>query len=154
MKISKEFRWEMGHRLPNHMGLCRNVHGHSYRMVLEIEGEVQKNGMIIDFLELRKIVKPIIEKYDHAFMCFNKDTVVLQFLKKHRMKYVTVNFQSTVENICEHFADKIITKLLKLKRKNLQSITVNIYETPNAYATVTIPFPSRLMRDKLQRKSK
>jgi len=49
MKIAKEFRWEMGHRLPEHTGLCRNIHGHSYRMVVEITGDVLANGMIIDF---------------------------------------------------------------------------------------------------------
>lgn len=59
------------------------------------------------------------------------------------MKYVRVNFQSTVENICEHFANEIIKKLRSLKMKNLQSITVNIYETPNAYASVTFLFPRR-----------
>lgn len=79
MKISKEFRWEMGHRLPEHEGLCRNIHGHSYKMVLEIEGKVQKNGMIIDFYDLGKIVKPIIKNYDHAFMCYFKDMDMLLF---------------------------------------------------------------------------
>ena len=39
MKIAKEFRWEMGHRLPEHFGLCKNIHGHSYKMVVEFEGE-------------------------------------------------------------------------------------------------------------------
>ena len=62
MKISKEFRWEMGHRLPFHDGLCRNIHGHSYYMVIEIEGELNENGMIIDFYDLGKAVKPIIDE--------------------------------------------------------------------------------------------
>ena len=41
MKIAKEFRWEMGHRLPEHFGLCKNIHGHSYKMIVEFEGELR-----------------------------------------------------------------------------------------------------------------
>jgi 6-pyruvoyltetrahydropterin/6-carboxytetrahydropterin synthase len=137
MKISKEFHWEMGHRLPEHEGLCRNVHGHSYKMVLEIEGKVQKNGMVIDFYDLNKIVMPIINKYDHAFMCNNYDKTMLDFLKKNKMKYVAVNFHTTVENICEHLANEIVKHFKKLKMRNIDCFTVNIFETPNDYASVT-----------------
>jgi len=56
MKIAKEFRWEMGHRLPYHNGLCKNVHGHSYQMVIELEGDVNTKGMIIDFYDLGEII--------------------------------------------------------------------------------------------------
>ena len=34
MKIAKEFRWEMGHRLPEHFGLCKNIHGHCHSYVI------------------------------------------------------------------------------------------------------------------------
>jgi len=40
MKIAKEFKWEMGHRLPEHFGQCKNIHGHSYKMLVEFEGEI------------------------------------------------------------------------------------------------------------------
>ena len=73
MKISKEFRWEMGHRLPLHDGLCKNVHGHSYKLLIEISGEVNKNGMIIDFFDLSNIIQPLLDKFDHAFMCSEDD---------------------------------------------------------------------------------
>jgi len=115
MKIAKEFHWEMGHRLPYHSGLCRNFHGHSYKMVVEVEGEPSEGGMIIDFYDLGKIVKPIIEKYDHAFLCWNKDTVVKNFLKKNKMKHVVADYHSTVENICSDFLYQIASGL-KLKK--------------------------------------
>jgi 6-pyruvoyltetrahydropterin/6-carboxytetrahydropterin synthase len=138
MKIAKEFRWEMGHRLPFHNGLCKNVHGHSYQMVIELEGNVNTNGMIIDFYDLGAIIDPIIEKYDHAFLCWEKDKIVKDFLIKHKMKRVFVDYHSTVENICEDFTNIIGGKLKKLQFKNIQTLAVKIFETPNSYAEKTI----------------
>ena len=140
MKIAKEFRWEMGHRLLNHKGLCRNIHGHSYRMVVEIEGKVNKEGMIIDFFDLGIIIKPIIETYDHSFLCWEGDKTMKDFLLKHEMKCVVVKFHSTVENICGHFTDVILKELKKLKINTFDTLTVKVYETPNAFAEVSKRF--------------
>lgn len=134
MKISKQYHWEMGHRLPFHKGLCRNMHGHSYRMNVEITGGLDKNGMVIDFIDLNKIVKPIIEKYDHAFLCWKGDKKVLDFLTKNKMKKVVVEYHSTVENICADFTDKLTNKLLDVKGHKFEELTVKIYESPNSYA--------------------
>lgn len=134
MKISKEYRWEMGHRLPFHKGLCRNIHGHSYRMSVEITGSLNKYGMVIDFFDLNKIVKPVIEKYDHAFLCWEGDKKVKDFLIKNKMKKVLVKYHSTVENICSDFLDKISGKLLEIKDHKFDELTVKIYESPNSYA--------------------
>ncbi len=86
MKIAKEFRWEMGHRLPEHFGLCKNIHGHSYKMLVEFEGELDKNGMIIDYYDVEKIINPIIEKLDHAFMVNKDDKIVLGVFRKDEFK--------------------------------------------------------------------
>ena len=141
MKILKEFRWEMGHRLPFHEGLCKNVHGHSYFMVVEVEGELNENGMVIDFYDLSKAVKPIIDEYDHAFMCWEKDSEVKNFLEKMKMKRVIVNYHSTVENICNDFTVRISNELKNIKGNKFKSVTVRISETPNASAEKTILFP-------------
>jgi 6-pyruvoyltetrahydropterin/6-carboxytetrahydropterin synthase len=138
MKIAKEFRWEMGHRLPYHNGLCKNVHGHSYQMVIELEGDVNTKGMIIDFYDLGEIIEPIIQKYDHAFLCWEKDKIVKDFLIKHKMKRVFVDYHSTVENICEDFSNIIRKKFKSFKFKNIQTLTVKIFETPNSFAEKTI----------------
>lgn len=134
MKIAKEFRWEMGHRLPEHSGLCRNIHGHSYRMVVEISGEVLSNGMIIDFYDLGIIVKPLLEKLDHSFLVYSKDKPVLDFLKKYKMKMVVVDYLATVENICQDMTEKIVSEIKKQKISNVSEISVKIFETPNSFA--------------------
>jgi 6-pyruvoyltetrahydropterin/6-carboxytetrahydropterin synthase len=140
MKISKEFRWEMGHRLPFHEGLCKNIHGHSYYMLVEIEGEINEKGMIIDFYDLGKAVKPIIDEFDHAFLCWEKDDEVKDFLEKHEMKLVVVNYHSTVENICNDFISRIKKELAKVKDNKFKSLTVKISETPNSIAEKTVLF--------------
>lgn len=138
MKISKEFRWEMGHRIPEHDGLCRNVHGHSYKMVVEVTGEVAENGMIVDFYDLGQIVKPVIEEMDHSFLCEGKDAAMIDFLKANGMKYFVLDFQSTVENICLYLAKKFSGKIDRSKYPNIKGIAVKIFETPNSYAESAI----------------
>ena len=86
MKVAKEFKWEMGHRLPEHFGNCRNIHGHSYKMIVEFEGELNENEMIIDFYDIDRIIKPLVEKFDHAFMVNKNDKEVVEFLEKIKSK--------------------------------------------------------------------
>jgi len=57
-KISKEFKWEMSHRLPFHKGLCQNIHGHTYKLRLDLVGSLDENGMLIDFYDLEIITQP------------------------------------------------------------------------------------------------
>jgi 6-pyruvoyltetrahydropterin/6-carboxytetrahydropterin synthase len=131
MKIAKEFKWEMGHRLPEHFGNCKNIHGHSYKMIVEFEGELNNNEMIIDFYDIDKIIKPVINRLDHAFMVNKKDKDVVDFLEKINSKKVMVNFNSTVENICNFVLNEIKESDLP---KNISSISVRIYETNEDYA--------------------
>ena len=135
MKIAKEFRWEMGHRLPEHFGNCKNIHGHSYKMILEVEGDMNPAGMIIDFYDLEKIVNPIIDQLDHAFLVYKEDKEIIEFLQKMNSKMVIVDFQSTVENICTYFLKEI--KKAEFP-DNVKGIAVRVYETEGDYAKDTI----------------
>jgi 6-pyruvoyltetrahydropterin/6-carboxytetrahydropterin synthase len=131
MKIAKEFRWEMGHRLPDHFGLCKNIHGHSYKMLVEFEGDLDEQGMIIDYYDVEKIINPIVEKLDHAFMVNKNDKTVLEFLKKMNSKKVVVDFQSTAENICTFILGEVKKSSLP---SNVKVIKVRVYETSHDYA--------------------
>jgi len=135
MKIAKEFRWEMGHRLPNHDGACRNVHGHSYRLVVEIEGEVNpETGMVIDFAEISAKVKPFVAELDHAFLCQDSDTEVLALLERMEMKRVIIPFPSTVENICRLFVERLRPAFAM--ESGLEAFTVRIWETASSVAEI------------------
>jgi 6-pyruvoyltetrahydropterin/6-carboxytetrahydropterin synthase len=134
MKIAKEFRWEMGHRLPEHFGLCKNIHGHSYKMIVEFEGELDKNQMVIDYYDVEKIINPVIEKLDHAFMVNIDDKIVIEFLEKMNSKKVVVGFNSTAENICNYLLSEIKKSSLP---SNISSVKVRVYETQFDYAEET-----------------
>jgi 6-pyruvoyltetrahydropterin/6-carboxytetrahydropterin synthase len=135
MKIAKEFRWEMGHRLPDHFGQCKNIHGHSYKMLVEFDGELNKDEMIIDYYNVEKIINPIIEKLDHAFMVNKNDKIVLEFLERMNSKKVVVDFQSTAENICLFLLNEIEKTTLP---ENVSEVKVRVYETSHDYAEETL----------------
>lgn len=131
MKIAKEFKWEMGHRLPFHEGKCRNLHGHSYRCIIELTGQPDKNGMLLDYYELKKIIDPIIDKMDHSFMVFEKDLELIEMLDKLGSNKLVVNFESTAENICVYLLNEIRKSSLP---SNVESVKVRVLETDNTYA--------------------
>lgn len=131
MKIAKEFNWDMGHRLPEHFGKCKNVHGHSYKMIIELDGSLNEKSMVMDYYDLKKLVLPIIENLDHAFMVYKEDKEMISALEKLNSKKVIVDFESTVENICNY----ILSEIKKYNfPSNVKSIKVRIHETPNDYA--------------------
>ena len=63
-KISKEFSFDMAHLLDGHDGKCQNLHGHTYKLQVEISGDLYESGakkaMVIDFSDLKSIVKKTI----------------------------------------------------------------------------------------------
>jgi len=73
ISITKQFRFEAGHSLPNHDGKCRNNHGHSYLLEVTITGPIiqdgAKEGMVMDFVDISKFVDTeIISQWDHQFL--------------------------------------------------------------------------------------
>ena len=80
-RVSKEFHWEMSHRLPRHAGLCKNIHGHTYRLRLDLFGTPDECGIVVDFFDIDRIMRPIIDRLDHAFLCEKSDTLILDFLQ-------------------------------------------------------------------------
>lgn len=131
--ITKEFRWEMGHRLPFHTGLCKNIHGHSYRMIVSLEGMLDESGFVIDYFDVKNIVQPLVDKLDHSFLCSSDDSMVLNFLEKNGLKHVVVEFNTTAENIALWFAEQIKQQFLNFK--NIYSIEITVFETASASAT-------------------
>jgi 6-pyruvoyltetrahydropterin/6-carboxytetrahydropterin synthase len=69
MEIKKIFEFAAAHNLVDYNGKCENLHGHNYKLEITLSGEVQKDGMVIDFTLLKKIVKDkIIAKLDHTYL--------------------------------------------------------------------------------------
>ncbi|HWF43145.1 MAG TPA: 6-carboxytetrahydropterin synthase [Candidatus Kapabacteria bacterium] len=133
-RIAKDFRWEMAHRLPFHDGGCRNVHGHSYQMWVELAGEPDANGMVLDYFVLKELVDPMIAEVDHAFLCDRSDTLICEFLNQSGLKAAYVDFPTTAENIARWFYERLATTFAPMK--HLRELRVRIQETERTYAEV------------------
>lgn len=138
IKITKQFSFEMAHALRNYDGLCRNIHGHSYKMDITLAGQPlhdessPKNGMVMDFGDLKRLVnEEIISLLDHALVLNEKnDPQLIEILKQNFEKIVVVEFQPTTENLLNFIAGK-----LKAKLPNSVSLTcVRLRETDTSYA--------------------
>jgi 6-pyruvoyltetrahydropterin/6-carboxytetrahydropterin synthase len=68
--VRRIFDFEAAHRLPNHPGKCRDLHGHSYRLVVSVDRPVDaESGMAIDFSELKQVVKTqVVDRLDHKLI--------------------------------------------------------------------------------------
>lgn len=136
IRITKEFKFEMAHALFGYDGLCKNIHGHSYRLwvtiignVLEEENHV-KNGMVLDFSLLKKIVKPeIVDKYDHSLV-LNANSPHANIDFSAFEKVFLLPYQPTSENLVYDFVQIIKEKL----PKNVSLYKVTLSETANSYA--------------------
>ncbi|MCP4976006.1 MAG: 6-carboxytetrahydropterin synthase, partial [Maribacter sp.] len=108
IRITKQFTFETGHALYGYDGKCRNVHGHSYKLSVTVIGTPitdtshVKLGMVIDFGDLKKIVKEeIVNPFDHATI-FNKNTPHLELAKElmgRDHKVILADYQPTSENM-------------------------------------------------------
>lgn len=134
-RIAKEYRWEMGHRLVQHEGLCKNIHGHSYSLRVEIEGSTDATGMVMDFYDLSTLVQPIVDELDHCFICDHDDAVMIEFFLGNPMKVVVVQFPTTAENICAWIAERLAPEFAQFER--IHSFTLRLHETERAYAECT-----------------
>jgi 6-pyruvoyltetrahydropterin/6-carboxytetrahydropterin synthase len=138
IRITKRFNFEMAHMLHAYEGPCRNIHGHSYILEVTLAGEPlnspgdPRDGMIMDFGELKNIVKEhIISRFDHALMINSLIPEEQQeMLVKISEKLLVVGFQPTTENIAAHIAEIVQEHL----PTGVSMLSVRLYETVTAFA--------------------
>ena len=124
----------MAHRLPFHEGGCRNIHGHSYSMTVELTGEPDTNGMVMDYFDLVSIVEPFVKEIDHSFLCDRNDAMVKDFLLNSGLKVVFVDFPTTAENIAGWFFERLSGEFMRMK--NIRELRIIVSETERTTAEV------------------
>jgi len=139
--ITKKIEIDMAHRLPNHEGKCKNLHGHRYVIEVGVEGDVilgeERNdeGMVIDFGELKKILGRVIdEPFDHSLTLYDKDEFknVFDELRKSGQNINYVSFVPTAENLAKYWFELLSPMLLD---KKIKLKFVRVWETPTSTAT-------------------
>ena len=115
MKLRKEFTFDAAHNLIRYRGACERLHGHTYRLAVEIAGSVNDDDMIIDFCEVSSAVRErVLSKLDHAYL-----NDILE--------------QPTAENIALWVWKQIDGPL---KRENCALCAVTVWETATSSVTI------------------
>jgi len=138
IRVTREFTFETAHALWKYDGPCRNVHGHSYKLYVTLIGEPlddpdnPKNGMVIDFGDLKKIVNSeVVDVFDHSVLISNMfDKKKLESLRNTFSNVLVVDYQPTCENMVADIAERIIPNL----PVNTRLHNLKLYETANSYA--------------------
>ena len=138
IRVTKQFGFEMSHALLNYDGLCRNIHGHSYRLQITVTGEPvnqpgdPKDGMVIDFSILKKMIQEqIVSQLDHSLMINeNAPTDKLSALGQMYERHHVVPFQPTSENLVVYIAEKVKPFL----PKHIELFSVRLFETSSSFA--------------------
>ena len=138
-KISKEFSFDMAHLLDGHDGKCQNLHGHTYKLQVEIAGDLFESGakkaMVIDFSDLKSVVKKaILDPMDHAFIydeTSERESKIAQLLQELHSKTFSVSFRTTAEEMA-----RFIFNRLKYDEK-LAVSAIRLWETPTSFCEYT-----------------
>jgi len=133
--LRAEHSFDSAHFLSGYEGKCANIHGHRWRIVAEVAGENlasegQLRGMVIDFGDLKKDVKKMVDDHDHALIveAGTMRELTLNCLKEDGFNIIEIPFRPTAEEFSRYFYEILEDKGYQVKR-------VTVYETPTNCAT-------------------
>jgi len=126
--ITKEVYFCYGHRLMNHKGKCRHLHGHSVKASISIkQDELDEQGMVCDFSEVKEVVERYInQNLDHNFL-LHKDDPIIPLLAQQKERFMAIE---------EHPTAEVLSKMIfrHLKQQGLNVDQVVLWETASANA--------------------
>lgn len=130
MRVTKELSFDTAHMLTGHAGLCRNLHGHTYHLFVDVEGTPSEDGMVIDFKELKQCMNEVVvERFDHAYMYDTRSDIessLAKMLEAQGLRTVALPFRTTAENLSKYFFEELSSRV------NVSA--VRLMETPTSTA--------------------
>ncbi len=147
--VTKEFTFDAAHYLTDYYGKCEKLHGHTYKLQVTVSGELGSNGLLLDFIILKKIVKDtVLSKLDHsnlndiftnptceliAHWIWNQLEPLRELLKK---ELANPNLSKEVNQYLN--AESTNTKLdTSAFPQNLKLQEVKLWETATSFVTIT-----------------
>ena len=130
--VTKTVKFDAAHVLTNHQGLCKNLHGHTYRVDVSVsQAKDDDRDMVIDFKDLKGIANEVIcDRFDHAFI-YNTESAgekeIAAVVEKNGMRTVAIPFRSTAENLAKMFYNELKSRIPGLS-------AVKVWETADSCA--------------------
>jgi 6-pyruvoyltetrahydropterin/6-carboxytetrahydropterin synthase len=126
--ITKEVYFCYGHRLMNHAGKCKNLHGHSVKASVSIRSDkLNDQDMVCDFADIRDCVEAYVEQnLDHNFLLHKNDPIIPKLVESNE-RFLALDEHPTAEVLC-----KMIYRHLKLCKFEVSQVT--LWETASAFA--------------------
>lgn len=126
--ITKEVYFCYGHRLMQHTGKCRHLHGHSVKASISIQADkLNEQGMVCDFSEVRDCVSEYVDSVlDHNFL-LHKDDPLIPLLLANEERFLALDEHPTAE-----YLSKLIYQHVKRRGFNVSQVV--LWETASAYA--------------------
>ncbi len=146
MKVTKQFKFDSAHFVPNYYGKCERTHGHTYKLHVTVEGEVGENGMTIDFVILKKMVtKKVLDKLDHQLL---NDIIPIATAENvaiwiwNQLVDLKTNIKeqlddpNLVESIKKYYKDHDSSELdTSAFTDHIRLVEVKLWETSNSFVT-------------------
>ena len=133
--LKTEQSFDSAHFLADYVGKCRNIHGHRWRVIIEIQGDAlltsgEKRGMLVDFGDLKNDLKKLADELDHSLIIESgslKDAT-MEALRDEEFRIVEFPFRPTAENFAKYFYDRMSGLDYRVRE-------AVVYETPNNCAS-------------------
>ena len=144
IRLTKQFSFEAAHSLEGYDGACSQIHGHSYRLEVTVEGTPlesaghPKDGMVMDFGVLKSIVnREIVNRLDHSFTIrrTEQNGELIEMLQRHYTNIHVVDYQPTSENMLIDMA----ARLTPVMPEGVRLCKLTLYETATSKAELIIP---------------
>jgi 6-pyruvoyltetrahydropterin/6-carboxytetrahydropterin synthase len=144
ISITRRLEFDSGHRIPNHDGQCKHLHGHRYAIEVTLTGEVAHHpgkaddGMVLDFGDIKRLTNQyVVDLWDHAFLVAKEDEGLVAFLATlPNHKTVVMEHVPTVENLAKAAFAILQPVFTKSFGGRLELSALRLYETPNCWADV------------------
>ena len=144
--VCKEVTFDCAHMLSGHEALCKNLHGHTYKVQVSVTNEQIIEGpsvdMVIDFKHLKEaITKSIMDKFDHAIIFSSHkfrneaEEDLFEWAYKHHMRFFEMPRRTTAEDMALFFRELIMQELTSIGYTPV-NISIRVYETPTSFAEV------------------
>ncbi len=135
--VTKTIKFDAAHVLTNHRGLCKNLHGHTYRVDVSVaQADDDASDMVIDFKDLKRIAsETVCDRFDHAFIYNTQsegEREIAAVVERYGMRTAAIPFRSTAENLAKLFFGELKARIPGL-------CAVRVWETEYSCAECRMP---------------